>query len=261
MKKLILIAVCAVLMILTTGCEGLFNTIPKGTVMIKKIPKEQQTGEVEYEGILSQDAVKTLSLNAVNKYFGESLTKEEIQFEVMAVDQTKLNELLKRAVYGVVSRPKPERDFTFDPRTELEPISGGLYYITLTQTAEPYEVYDLVLNAKDGEVVKMIKASRKQSDGNTNPVRDPKVLGAANRDPKVLEAANQFVQEKGSYPLSELVLDEKIVRWGNVAEVYYMSEDKQALKYCVMVNNRTKEIVGFSKDVMTLLSYYLGSLT
>lgn len=249
MKKYAFIAVCAAFVLLTTGCEGWFNTIPKGTVMVKKLPQEQQTGEVEYDGILSQDAAKTISLNAVNKYYGESLTKEEIQFELLAVDRTKLEELLKRTVTSVVARPMAEwmRDFDVDPVTELEPHSGGLYYMTLTRKTEPNEVYDLVVNAKDGEVVKMIKSSWGLSDGNTRPARD------------VTDVANRFVQEKGSYPLSDLVLYQQVER-GRITEVYYMNEDRQSLKYCVMINNRTKEIIGFSKDVMTLLSLYLGSI-
>lgn len=87
MKKFVLIILC---MVFATGCDRWFDTIQKDTVMVKKLPKEQQSSEVEYEGILSQDTVKTLSLNAVNKYFGERLAKEEIQFELLAVDRTKL---------------------------------------------------------------------------------------------------------------------------------------------------------------------------
>lgn len=159
---------------------------------------------------------------------------------------------MKSTVYGVVSRPKAEQDFTFDPDKDLEPISGGLYYMTLTRKAEPDEVYGLVLNAKDGNILKIIKAKQKKSaEVSVNPLRDPRTL----------EAANRFMQEKSGSPLSELVLDENIVRWNNAVEVYYTSEDNQSLRYCVLVDDQTKQIVGFSKDVMTLLSYYLGSMS
>ncbi|MEC0093938.1 hypothetical protein [Paenibacillus macquariensis] len=259
-KLIVMVIVCAAFMILTTGCGGLFNAIEKDTVMVKKITIEHKTNEVKYEGVLSQDTVKTLSLNAVNKYYNEKLTMGEVQFELMAVDQKKLKELLDKLEYGVISRSKQNQGFKVNSETELNKIPSGLFYMTLTQSADPNEVYDIVVNARDGDVIKISKVNQnpKYAYGD----KDPEVVmeGKVIMD-EVIEIANRFIQEKGSYVLSDLTLDKKGTRWGRgiVAELYYRSKDKQSLNYSVMVNVRTKQVVGFNKDVMAMLSYFSES--
>lgn len=252
MNKLIMVIVCAVFMFLTTGCGGLFNAIEKDTVMVKKIPKEHKSNEVKYEGVLSQDAVKTLSLNAVNKYFNKKLTIDMVQFELMAIDQKELKDLLDRVAYGVDPQPKNNQGFKFDVKTELNKYPNGLFYMTLTLSADHNEVYDIVLNAKDGDVIKIFKAD--QIPQVVYDVKEPNVIVDG-----VIEIANQFIQDKGSYSLSDLVLNEKDIRYGIVAEIYYMSKDNQSLKYSIMINSRTKQVVGFSKEVMAILSYFSRS--
>ncbi|MCD9025314.1 hypothetical protein [Cohnella silvisoli] len=246
MNRLIAIIVCAAFMILTTGCGALFNAIEKDTVMVKKITKEHESNEVKYEGVLSQDTVKTLSLNAVNKYYDEKLTMDEVQFELMAVDQKKLKDLLVKVEYGINSRQKQNLGFKVDSQTEPNKIPSGLFYMTLTQSADPNEVYDIVLNARDGDVLKISKVILK----NGSLGKEPKVVMD-----DIIGIANRFIQEKGSYALSDLVLNEKAIRWGIFTEMYYMSKDNQSLNYSVLVDLRTKQVVGFNKDVMAMLNY------
>ncbi|GGH30906.1 hypothetical protein [Paenibacillus segetis] len=252
MNKLILVIVCALFMFLTTGCGGLFNAIEKDTVMVKKITQEHNSNEVNYEGVLSQDTVKTLSLNAVNKYFNKKLTMDVVQFELMAIDQKKFKDLLDKAEYGVDSKPKHNQGFKFDIKKELNKFPDGLFYMTLTLSADRNEVYDIVLNAKDGEVIKIAKVD--QISKVTYNDNEPNVIMDG-----VVEIANQFIQDKGSYPLSDLILDEKGIRSGIVAELYYMSKDNQSLSYSIIINTRTKQVVGFNKEVMAMLSYFSGS--
>ncbi|OAB37592.1 hypothetical protein [Paenibacillus glacialis] len=295
-KLIVVVIVCAAFMILTTGCGGLFNAIEKDTVMVKKITIEHKSNEVKYEGVLSQDTVKTLSLNAVNKYYNEKLTMDEVQFELMAVDQKKLKELLDKLEYDVIKRSKQNQGFKVNSETELNKIPSGLFYMTLTQSADPNEVYDIVLNARDGDVIKISKVNQnpenadkikkyaynrdKNADAEVimdevividNPFVQEKesyVLPDLTLDKnakaevimdEVIEIANRFIQEKGSYVLPDLTLDKIGTRWGLVAELYYRSKDKQSLNYSVMVNVRTKQVVGFNKDVMAMLSYFSES--
>lgn len=249
MNKLIVVIVFATFMFLTTGCGGLFNAIEKDTVMVKKIPKEHKSNEVQYEGVLSQDAVKSLSLNAVNKYFNMKLTMDMVQFELMAIDQKEFKDLLDKVSYGVVSRPKLNPGFKFDIKTEMDKYPNGLFYMTLALSADRNEVYDIVLNAKDGDLIKILKVN--QIPQVVYDVKESNVIVDG-----LIEIANQFIQEKGSYPLSELILDEKDIRWGNEAEMYYMSKDNQSLRYSIVVNSRTKQVVGFNEEVMAMLSYF-----
>ncbi|HEY2495176.1 MAG TPA: hypothetical protein VGI33_19985 [Paenibacillus sp.] len=264
MNKLKVVIVCAAFMILITGCGGFFNAIEKETVMVKKITKEHKSNEVKYEGVLSQDAVKTLSLNAVNKYYNEKLTMDEVQIELLVVDQKKLKDLLDKVEYGVHPRIKQNQEFKVDSKTELNKIPSSLFFMTLTLSADPNEVYDIVLNARDGDVLKISKVILKGVLSEKEPEvilkgafseKEPEVI----LDEEVIEIANRFILEKGSYVLSDLILNEKPVRRGIVAELYYMSKDNQSLNYSVIVNLRTKQVVGFNKDVMAMLSYFSES--
>ncbi|WP_068621431.1 hypothetical protein [Paenibacillus tuaregi] len=249
MNKLILVIICVLLMILGTGCQGVFDTIPKETVMVKQITRVNETNEVEYEGILSQDVVKTLSLNAVNKYFNENSAMDEFQFELMVIDQNKFKALLSEAEYA----PKVKPELKLNDQTEFDLYSEGLYYTTLTKLTDPDEVYNIVLNARDGDVIKIARAETLRNSSSTREEDDLLVKYGID---KITSLAAKFIQDKGSYPLSDLSLNESVARSGGVAELYYMSKDGNKLKYAVAVNLRQNEVVGFSKDVMALLSYY-----
>ena len=249
MKKWIMAFMFIVFLCLLTGCEGWFNPIPKDKVMVKQIMKENPGIEPEYEGVLSQETVKTLSLKAINTYYEMNVTMDEFLFESIYVDQNKLTDLLNSprpqdgpVVYDVKTLPDQNR---YRDKALLDQIPRGLYYATLTQSAKPNEVYDVVLNAKDGDIVKISRSAGKQS----------RVQEIA-RD-KVFDIANRFIQEEGSYPLSELTLNQDMTRWGmdGEAEVFYTSKDNQTLKYSVTVSFYMNGVSGFSKDIMALLSY------
>lgn len=260
MNKLILVIISASFMILATGCQSVFNTIPKDTVMVKKINRENEAIEAEYEGVLSQDTVKTLSLNAVNKYFDENLSMDELQFELAVIDQNKFKVLLNEAEYGFVTKTRPVvvpagvPELKVNDQIEFATYSGGLYYTTLTQLTDPDEVYDIVLNARDGDVIKAVRGGETIPNYAKTTVEDDLMVKRYMN--KVIPLATEFIQDKGSYPLSDLSLNERMTRSGGVMELYYMSKDGDKLKYAVTVDLKRNEIVGFSKDVMALLSYY-----
>lgn len=250
MKKWIMALMFMVFLMLLTGCEGWFNAIPKDKVMVKQIMKENPNNEPEYEGVLSQETAKTLSLKAINTYYEMNVTLDELRFESMYVDQNKLTDLLNSprpqdgpVVYDVKTLPDriPEGQSSL-----IDQIPRGLYYVTLTQSVKPNEVYDVVLNAKDGDIVKISRSGGKQS----------RVQEIA-RD-KVFDIANRFIQKEGSYPLSELTLNQDMTRWGmdGEAEVFYTSKDKRTLAYSVTVSFHMNAVSGFSKDIMALLSYF-----
>ncbi|WP_028594576.1 hypothetical protein [Paenibacillus assamensis] len=256
MNKLNLVMMCVLLMIVGTGCEGVFDTIPKETVMVKSIDRASEANGAEYEGVLSQDTVKTLSLNAVNKYFDENVTLKEIQFEMEFINKNKFKALISEAEYGLIPavipapgsvvKPTEVPKFLINVQTELDSYSGGLYYTTLTTLSDSSKAYDIVLNARNGDIVKVTRADTLRN-----------ISGARQKDKKeIIALAEAFIQEKESYPLSELSLNEDITRWGSVVELYYMSKDDKKLIYTISVNLRRNEVIGFSKDVMALLSYY-----
>ncbi|MFD7522654.1 hypothetical protein [Paenibacillus chitinolyticus] len=250
MNKFVAVVLCASFLVLTTGCEGLFNTVKKDAVLVKKISQEHKMSEVKYEGVLAQDTVKTLSLNAVNKTFNEKLRMEEARFELMAVDRKKLEDLLNKTEYGVRPLLEQNQKLKMNSETELNKVPGGLFYVTLTRAADPDEVYELVLNARDGEVLKVSSDISKPA-----PIeKEPSVIHDGG-----IEIANRFIQEKGAYALADLIPEEKTARQGVVGEVYYKSKENESLVYSVKVNLRTQQVVGFSKDIMAILGYFSDS--
>jgi len=251
MNKFIAVVLCASFLVLATGCEGLFNTVKKDAVLVKKISQEHKMSEVKYEGVLAQDTVKTLSLNAVNKTFNEKLKLEEARFELMAVDRKKLEDLLNKTEYGVRPLLEQNQKLKMNSETELNKVPGGLFYVTLTRAADPDEAYELVLNARDGEVLKVSSHLSKPA-----PIeKEPSVIHDGG-----IEIANRFIQEKGAYALADLIPEEKTARQTAVAvEVYYKNKETQSLAYSVRVNLRTNQVIGFSKDIMAILGYFSDS--
>ncbi|GAA3404875.1 hypothetical protein ACFFNY_27790 [Paenibacillus hodogayensis] len=231
-------------LLFASGCEGWLAGVPKNTVMVKKIAGERQPEEA-YEGILSQDAVKTLSLSAINKFYDQHLTMDGLQFELRAVDQNKIKDLLVETNQAR-ARPQGESaELRFDYKPMLDRIPGGLYTIILTQLKAPKEVFEVVLNARDGDVLKLSRTGASRQS-------EPAVIGRE----KVFTLADRFLEEKGIYPFAELAFNPSMTRWGVDAELYYTDITGQSLRYGVTVSNRRNEVVGFSKDVMALLGYY-----
>ncbi|WP_052759742.1 hypothetical protein [Paenibacillus sp. DMB20] len=202
--------------------------------------------------------MKTLSLNAVNKYFDENLTKDELQFELAVIDQNKFKVMLNEADKGLVVMPtgvpKVVPKLKVNDQIDFASYSSGVYYTTLTKSTHPNEGYLIVLNAKDGDIIRAVRRRETIQDDARSTVEDDLLVKYYMN--KVAPLATEFIRDKGSYPLSELTLNEDMTRSGGVVELYYMSKDGDKLKYAVTADLKRNEIVGFSKDVMALLSYY-----
>lgn len=248
MNRLILIFIyAAVLLLVTTGCSIMFDTIPKDTVMVKKITREKE--EAMYEGGLSQEAVKSLSLNAIHKYLGEQLTKDEVQFNLKVIDQVTFETMM--TYDSLIPQPVVLPKFQLNDQTEWNQISVGLYYITLTSLTESGEVYNVILNAQDGDVLKLKSQEQiiRTFENKTEDETEDEIQ-------KGIVAAKTFIQEKGSYQLSDLSLNDKMTtRRGNVLELFYTNKKRDKIKYAVTVNVSQNKVIGFSKDVMAMFSY------
>ncbi|GKU77352.1 hypothetical protein [Paenibacillus sp. L3-i20] len=254
MNRLIVVMLSVVCMIVMTGCAGMFDRIPKDNVMVKKITKEETVNEIEYEGVLSQVAIKTLSINAVKTYLDENIAMEDLQYELLLIDQSSLKDLLRGANFELIPRGESRSNSTpvaipqgmEKYESYLEPIANGLYFATLTKQSDPREVYEIVLNAKDGDILKVTKEEIVGISLSYDEVDQDKVN----------EIAIAFIEKMGDYSLSDLFKRDGYTRWGNKVKLYYDSIDSNELKYVVEVNVRDQKVVGFRKDVMAFLSYY-----
>lgn len=226
-----------VLVLLMAGCEGLYNSTPKDMVMVKVIPQEQHSDIAEYGGVLSMEAAKTLSMNAVNKYYGRQLTLNELQFELRSIDKSKFMALIR----------KPEWTDTPLHRVDLDTMTGSFFSATMTVNKSK-EVYELILNDTDGDIVKISKSE----DVPIQNVTDDSYI-----QDKALTAANNFVENKINYPLTELQLRSELTQWKKKSvTIFYTSKDAGNMKFGITLNFANYEITGFSKDDMALISYY-----
>ncbi|CAH8770841.1 hypothetical protein [Paenibacillus dendritiformis] len=241
MNKLSILIVSAAFMILTTGCVGFYDTVEKDIVMVKKVSKNKISNEVKYEEVLSQDTAKTLSLNAVNKYFDTQLSRDDVQIELMEIDQKNLKGLVEHGINQRLSQQERE-----DFETELEKTPGGLFYLTLTVSSKRNEVYNIVLNARNGDVLNIYKLNLDRN----------KSIDGSRFIEQIIKTANKFIQEKENYNLSDLTMDFRTIL-SDTAEVYYWSKNNQ-LKYHVIVHLEEMQVIGFNKDILAMLKYYTG---
>jgi len=243
MNKWLIFLLYGLLLLFLTGCQGLFNNIPKDKVMIKKVALGQQRNEIEFQGTLSEEALQRLSIQAINRYLGIKLDLDYIHSAIMFVDQNELKKLLEDTIEVAhhASRELSEPRIQFFD--DIEQFDSGLYYVTLTLSQIPKESYEIVLNAKNGDVLKMLRSY------------DESRAVSEETEEKLFEMADHFLEENGDYPFTELTRQTHIIRWGSYVELYYTSTDNEQLKYGVTIDLSSVEVAGFSKDVMAQLSY------
>jgi len=251
MRKLALIGAMLSMMGLLAGCTGIFNQIPKNTVLVKKMPSEVVPDETKFEGVISKETAKIVALNGVNKYFDEHFTMDGLVMEVIPIEENVINGWLEKVDYGSsqarpseVAAPRVMPDPAPAQRAELASIIGGLYRVVITKETEPQEKFEVFLIAKDGEILKVSRTGTRQS-----------ASSQADKQVNVIELASKFIEQKGVYPLSELKLLEDSTRRG-VVELYYTGRTDRDVKYSVMVSTIEGKVFGFSKDVMALLGFY-----
>jgi len=186
----------------------------------------------------------------VNKYFDEQFKMDGLETEVVTIEENVIKGWLEKEDYGSSSqaRPREVEAPKVMPAPAQEPdygsITGGLYRILLTKGTEPQEKFEVFLNAKDGDILKVSRTGVQQSSSSRSEKRED-----------VIQLAQTFIENKGVYPLSELALLEDSIRWGRIVELYYTGLNDREVKYSVMVNIGEGKVYGFSKDAMALLGF------
>ncbi|MFF2885805.1 hypothetical protein [Paenibacillus sp. NPDC057967] len=227
-----------------SGCAAFYTGIPKDTVMVKKIPEQKPGEEVEYNGVLSEETVKTLSMNAVNKYFEHNLSLDDIMFEMYFMDQQGIKSLLADATLNV----KMDREFLVEYKEPLKKVASGVYMANVLNIYDSSDVYGVVINAKDGEVLGLSK------------VNDLSMVKQKELSREELEShAHAFVEGIGEYKLSDLELGDTFYYRGSV-EFYYMKKGSDEVVLSVLLNAYTGKGIGFYKDMMTVLQFLMNKV-
>lgn len=244
MNGLKLFIVCSAFLIVLTGCNGLYQSIDKDTVMVKKITKEQTSGKVEYEGVLSEDAMITLSINAINKYFGNNLSVDDIVSELALMNQQEIKLMLADLTKKY---NRLNQKFLVEYKSQLSKVPAGIYFVYIANKYDPSDAYSVAVNPRDGDIVSI--------SSNFVKVITEKQKNQKGDQAEFKKIADDFVKGMNDIRLSDLELDfnEDVNEWGSAAELFYKSKDDQSIALCVSIDMNSKQVVGFYKDIMAVL--------
>lgn len=229
-------------MIVLAGCEAYYQPIPKDTVMIKKITPAASDKTAESPGALSEDTARTLSVNAVNKYFNNNFSIEDVNIELDVFDLQQMKSML----YSL------RRDSVADPlvqfKAELSETPNGLYSVIVKNRYDSRIQYTVMLNAADGDILDIRKLGENSSS------RGQRIRSDIT---EFISAAEQFLERLNDIRLDELELGEQTVfREATYdAVLFFQNKKTKNTEYVVWVDLSTKEILGFSKGIMIVLSY------
>ena len=90
MRKIIFILGCLFL----SGCSRLFNTIQLDTLMSQKIETNALDISSNYNGIVSVDTIKDISIKAVNSYLQKSLQLDNVAIAVQFYESETMENLI-----------------------------------------------------------------------------------------------------------------------------------------------------------------------
>ncbi|MGO4370854.1 hypothetical protein [Paenibacillus sp. 2TAB19] len=245
MRMIATLLVVSIFSMLLAGCGSFYSSIPKNTVMVKKINQDKPAEEVEYNGVLSEESVKMLSVNAVNKYFGHNLSVDDILIETTSMDQQQIKAVLADATNDM----KMKLGFLVEYKEQLGEVANGIYMSTIVNKYDSEDIYGVVMNAKDGEVVGLSRVDAEKRPTSVDKKFDINGMVAK---------ADQFIETMGDYTQSALEWDDSYYLSGYVTELYYKKKDSDVVELSVLINTLTGEVVGFYKDIMTILQLWIG---
>lgn len=225
-----------------SGCGSYYQPIAKDTVMVKKLNQVSPDPKREYSGAISEDTAKTLSVEAVNRLFDTHLPVEELSLELKASSLQQVKNTLQTMM----------RETNADPavlyKAELDAIPNGIYRVVISNRGNRYVQYIVVLNARDGEVLEIGEyiGNEPASGKRTKPGKE-----------EALSIAWQYLKRLEDVHPDEWELGEQTVlgdeRYGILFLRHKLNKSKQ---YVVTLDLTSKKVMGVSKGIMTVLSYF-----
>ncbi|MBM7569111.1 hypothetical protein [Paenibacillus sacheonensis] len=235
MNRFALILASAALLLITSGCSSFFEAVPKNVVMVKKYSGVDESSQPLKAGeILSLQTTKSLGLNAVKKYFDKQISEDDVQFELTTVELNALRVLVEHDI-----RP----DVKQDAEAKLKEVPEGLFYLTITFPDN--ERYELVLNARTGDVLKI---SNQSQIGDVSAGNSKEMTSHSDS-----ENVNKFLQEKEG--LNPKDIKETAVFAEGKASYYLINIENDSLKYVIEFDTQMNKVMGFSKGIMALLTW------
>ncbi|MEE0428184.1 MAG: hypothetical protein UDF80_10055, partial [Turicibacter sp.] len=163
MRKIIFILGCLFL----SGCSRLFNTIQLDTLMSQKIETNALDISSNYNGIVSVDTIKDISIKAVNSYLQKSLQLDNVAIAVQFYESETMENLI------LEWKHKP---YLFSFSEEVidslnDELSEGIFIVEMK--GETYD-YQVILTASSGQLLEIDDCSKgtRFSDGDKVEVEE-----------------------------------------------------------------------------------------
>jgi len=237
MKQIIRIVLVGIIFLLLAGCSGFYHSIPKDTVMVKKL-KAKQEFNVKSDTVLSEETIKTLSLNAIGKYYDHHLSMDNVKIELMNIEYNQLKTLLSSAIKDL----NLEQEIVDSYILQLNKATSGLYFVNITNLFNEYDMYTITINPLNGEI---LRAGKKKIYNKLKIIDSERMT-----EDELKQSAKQFIEKK---EMITIPIDSSRIEVRNLdemfSELYYASEDRQVF-WQMTINHFTQEVLDFSKDIM-----------
>lgn len=241
MKKWITLMLAVLVLPLLAGCSILYNPYPKNVVMVKKLAATEPFIEHD-DALLSEETLKSLSINAIYKYFDQKLSKDNVKFEMRNLAYDDIKEFLMSAT----SNLDLSQDILDSYIEHLNKASSGYCLIQITNLFNQYDAYGIMINPINGEIMGVVTAN--DSINGKSFEKNARI-----DDEQLIQIAKQFVDEKelGITPIDPNQIRVYQTR-NEMSELYYTSEDRQVLFYW-RINYVDNKVVDFSKDLIAAI--------
>ncbi|MCC3373656.1 hypothetical protein [Cohnella sp. REN36] len=243
MLKIMLLACCATLTLLSAGCGAFYQPIEKDTVMARKINKQQPNPPAAYEGILSTEAAKNVSVNAMAKYLDLHAEKEALSFEVLSVDAPSINQAMAN-LNGLQDDARTKFAARGEGAESL--MKSPVYFVTINYKEHDTERITVILQAETGEVLGIAL-----HDSQASVIQAPSKLS----ETQIKQIADDYLRNIG-YDMSKLETDDVYAYYGTISGFFYRAKDSKHIVVNLLVDLRSQKVISFMKDEMVGLQFY-----
>ncbi|GAA0391112.1 hypothetical protein [Paenibacillus motobuensis] len=260
MKRTLIFAACACMICVLGGCNGFYNAIQKDTVMVKHIAKDPDAKSVEYNGILSQETVTKLSVNAVNKIYNLKLTSDQVRIGIYSMTQKELERLLTLIKENLKSyknfKAAEERQKKAIERMEKKVLhlTDGLTFVSLEGKTDQGR-FEVLINPKDGKVESIMHRDVEYSNDATGSDMNSNVIPKELSGEETVQKAEKYLEQIEGTGASAYQLDYLYTYWP-IQELYFRSKEPDVGVLGIVIDTKAGEFIGFDKDNLSQMWFY-----
>ncbi|GIO34420.1 MULTISPECIES: hypothetical protein [Paenibacillus] len=260
MKRLLFIAAYVCTICVLSGCDGFYQAIEKDTVMVKHIAKDSDAKLVEYNGMLSQETVTRLSINAVNKFYHLKLTSDQVRIGIYSMSQKELENLLAMMEGNYKNyenfKAAGEREKKALKRIgkRITQFTDGLTFVSL-QGKTDQSGFEVLMNPKDGKVESIMQRGAEYFNDATGSDMNSKMIPKGLSGEEMVHKAEKYLAQIEGTAASAYQLDYQY-SYGTTQELYYRTKEPDVGELRLVIDTNAGEFIGFDKDNLSEMWFY-----